>query len=170
MSGDLLGLGRHVLLMFRDPGKYSARPDWYPAPPAGKQGDPSPFSCLLCGRGPQESQEAFRAYLESRELVLKFRGQDQAETTAILEEAVRGGGCPGDGEKEAEASGLVPAYLLAICIRHVSESLGPWLVPPFLLKVAKAVKKAAWVSRGPLGEGGEGGHFNPLLTTKFISL
>ncbi|XP_072350384.1 ras-interacting protein 1-like, partial [Scyliorhinus torazame] len=150
-SGDLLGLGAHYLLMYKEPGPAGQRrPSWLPARP----GPPGPvreafFSCQLCGRALQEEEEAFRAYLASRELLLRFQ-PEEGEEGALLEEIARGAkeARPEDGQDQPDAGGdefvLAPAYLFAICLQFAAGSLEPSHMPALLIKVANVVKRKTW--------------------------
>ncbi|XP_078394401.1 ras-interacting protein 1-like, partial [Cetorhinus maximus] len=150
-SGDLLGLGDHYLLMYREPGRASScRPSWLPAAPTLPGTPPRAFfSCLLCGRALQDEEEAYRAYLGSRQPLLRFRPEAEEEE-ALLEEIARGGATGGEEEVEGaaasagEAYNLAPAYLYAICLQYAACSLGPGQLTALLTRTANVVKRTAW--------------------------
>ncbi|XP_059815425.1 ras-interacting protein 1-like, partial [Hypanus sabinus] len=158
--GDLLGLGQHVLLMYRDPRQPGtpALPAWLPEPSRSTPGLPSPaFSCHLCGRSLRDDAEALAAYLGSREPVLRYRSDDPEEEKLLLEEIVTRAVFPSEEKEEAEpqeasfpeldgAYSLAPAYLFALCIQHTTDTLGPRGMPGLLLRIAGLVKKVTWVS------------------------
>ncbi|XP_068785320.1 ras-interacting protein 1 [Struthio camelus] len=132
--GDLLGLGQHVLLVYKDPraGGPPARPPWLP-PARPSPGLAGALACPSCGRSPQERHEALRAYLESRRPELRFRPQEEE---ALLREIVRLQAGPG--------AGLAPAFLLGLCLEHAARALEPAHFPALLSRVARLVKEAVW--------------------------
>ncbi|XP_078062691.1 ras-interacting protein 1-like, partial [Mustelus asterias] len=159
LSGDLLGLGEHYLLMYKEPGPAGQhRPSWIPPAPVEASSPPEAFfSCLLCGRALQEEEEAFEAYLSSRELLLRFR-PEEGEEEALLEEIARGAKEPlpeGSQEQpetqEAEFQ-LAPAYLFAICLQFAASSLEPSHLPSLLIKMANTVKRATWEKIKEIGD------------------
>uniref|UniRef100_UPI00398F7184 ras-interacting protein 1 n=1 Tax=Pristiophorus japonicus TaxID=55135 RepID=UPI00398F7184 len=145
--GDLLGLGEHFLLMYKDPaaGRPSPRPDWLPAP-ASPRALREAFSCLACGRALQDDPDAVRAYLSSRQLCLRY-GPEEEDVGRLLEEVVGrmgGHGDEGGGQQEGDNFELAPAYLFAICIQYSADALEPRHLPGLLLKIANLVKKTTW--------------------------
>lgn len=139
--GDLLGLGQHFLLLYKDPRLGDARPAWLP------RGAPSPgvagaLGCPGCGRSPHERHEAVRAVLESAEAELRYRAQDEE---ALLREVV---GMEGGAEV-----GLSPAFLLGLCLQHAAKAMPPPHLPELLNRVAVLVKERVWVWGGRWGDG-----------------
>ncbi|NXO18996.1 RAIN protein, partial [Oriolus oriolus] len=76
--GDLLGLGEHVLLLYKDPriGEGVARPPWVP-PPRASLGVLGVLGCAGCGRSPQERRDVLRVALETPKAELRYRPQDE---------------------------------------------------------------------------------------------
>ncbi|XP_067170469.1 ras-interacting protein 1 [Apteryx mantelli] len=162
--GDLLGLGRHVLLVYKDPRAGAAAaavppplPPWVPrAGPA-----PGALGCAACGRSPQERQEALRAYVESRRPELRFRPQDEE---ALLREILRlpatatatatgtTGTVTGTATGSGAGAGLAPAFLLGLCLEHSARALEPAHFPALLARVARLVKEAVWEKIKEIGE------------------
>ncbi|XP_066426104.1 ras-interacting protein 1 [Molothrus aeneus] len=76
--GDLLGLGEHVLLLYKDPrAGEGARPPWAP-PPRPPMGILGVLGCAGCGRSPRERREQLREALRSPRAELRYRPQDEA--------------------------------------------------------------------------------------------
>ncbi|XP_071276446.1 ras-interacting protein 1 isoform X2 [Agelaius tricolor] len=75
--GDLLGLGEHVLLLYKDPrAGEGARPPWAP-PPRPPMGILGVLGCAGCGRSPRERRERLREALRSPRAELRYRPQDE---------------------------------------------------------------------------------------------
>uniref|UniRef100_A0A8C3FBB3 Ras interacting protein 1 n=1 Tax=Chrysemys picta bellii TaxID=8478 RepID=A0A8C3FBB3_CHRPI len=110
--GDLLGLGQHFLFMYKDPRT------------------PSP------GR-----QDAFQAYVESREPELRYRPQEEE---ALLREIIRLQG--------ATAFNLAPAFLLGLCLEHSTRVLEPSHFPRLVARMAQLVKEAVWEKIKEVGD------------------
>ncbi|XP_062890735.1 ras-interacting protein 1 isoform X1 [Mobula hypostoma] len=170
--GDLLGLGQHILLMYKDPRRpgIPSLPAWLPDPSRSMPGLPSPaFSCHLCGRSLRDDAEALATYLGSREPVLRYQSDDPEEEKLLLEEIVSRAVFLSEEKQEAEAGepkeeleasfpelngsySLAPAYLFALCIQHTTDTLGPRGMPGLLLRIAGLIKKVTWEKIKELGE------------------
>uniref|UniRef100_A0A8C0GZ47 Ras interacting protein 1 n=1 Tax=Chelonoidis abingdonii TaxID=106734 RepID=A0A8C0GZ47_CHEAB len=134
--GDLLGLGQHFLFMYKDPRTPQPRPAWLPQPWVSP-GLAGAFSCQACGRSLQERQDAFQAYVESREPELRYRPKEEE---ALLREIVRLQG--------ATTFNLAPAFLLGLCLEHSTRVLEPSHFPRLVARMAQLIKEAVWVTRG----------------------
>lgn len=134
-TGDLLGLGEHFLFMYKDPRVAQTRPAWLPQS-WSTSGLSGAFSCQMCGRSLQERQEAVQAYIESRDLILQFRSQEE---DAVLKEII---------EKSSNSKiefKLAPAYLFSLCIEHSTRALDPGHFPKLVMKIATMIKEVVWV-------------------------
>ncbi|XP_074872352.1 ras-interacting protein 1 isoform X1 [Carettochelys insculpta] len=138
--GDLLGLGQHFLFMYKDPRAPQPRPAWLPRPWASP-GLAGAFSCQACGRSLQERQDAFQAYVESREAELRYRPQEEE---ALLREIIRLQG--------ATTCHLAPAFFLGLCLEHSARVLEPSHFPRLLARMAQLVKEAVWEKIKEVGD------------------
>ncbi|KAJ6653361.1 hypothetical protein lerEdw1_009262 [Lerista edwardsae] len=134
--GDLLGMGQHFLFMYKDPRAPVAAPAWLPKAWVSP-GLVGALACQACGRSLQERQEAFRAYLKSREPQLRYRPQDQE---ALLAEIVR--------LQETPSCRLGPAFFFGLCLEHAARELEPGHLPRLIARIAQLVKEAVWVWKG----------------------
>uniref|UniRef100_A0A4W5NIF4 Ras interacting protein 1 n=1 Tax=Hucho hucho TaxID=62062 RepID=A0A4W5NIF4_9TELE len=132
--GDVIGIGGHFLILYRDPRVT-------PAPPLAMalalalpwQAD-VPSTCCLSGL--VDRQEALRQYLGSTEALLRFQPR---QADALLQEIISKNSSP-----DSEGGPLAPAYLLSIMIDHASKHLDPALTPQLLLKAANQIKGIVW--------------------------
>lgn len=131
--GDLLGMGQYFLFMYKDPRAATAPPAWLPKAWVSP-GLVGALACQACGRSLQERQEAFRAYLKSREPQLRYRPQEQE---ALLAEIVR--------LQETSTCRLGPAFLFGLCLEHAARELEPGHLPRLIARIAQLVKEAVWV-------------------------
>ncbi|MEE6483178.1 hypothetical protein FKM82_013460 [Ascaphus truei] len=141
-TGDLLGLGEHFLFMYKDPRVAQSRPVWLPQS-WSSPGLSGAFSCQMCGRSLQERQEAFQAYIESRDLVLQYRSQEE---DAVLKEIIEKTGIPSSDFK------LSPAYLFSLCIEHSTRALEPGHFPKLVMKIASLIKEVVWEKIKEIGD------------------
>ncbi|XP_026567806.1 ras-interacting protein 1 [Pseudonaja textilis] len=130
--GDLLGMGQYFLFMYKDPRAATAPPAWLPKTWVSP-GLVGALACQACGRSLQERQEAFRAYLKSREPQLRYRPQEQE---ALLAEIVR--------LQETSTCKLGPAFLFGLCLEHAARELEPGHLPRLIARIAQLVKEAVW--------------------------
>ncbi|CAI5790839.1 ras-interacting protein 1 [Podarcis lilfordi] len=138
--GDLLGMGQHFLFMYKDPRAAAAPPAWLPKAWVSP-GLVGALACQACGRSLQERQEAFRAYLKSREPQLRYRPQEQE---ALLAEIVR--------LQEAPNCRLGPAFLFGLCLEHAARELEPGHLPRLIARIAQLVKEAVWEKIKEIGD------------------
>ncbi|XP_063157306.1 ras-interacting protein 1 [Candoia aspera] len=130
--GDLLGMGQYFLFMYKDPRAATTPPAWLPKAWVSP-GLVGALACQACGRSLQERQEAFRAYLKSREPQLRYRPQEQE---ALLAEIVR--------LQETSTCRLGPAFLFGLCLEHAARELEPGHLPRLIARIAQLVKEAVW--------------------------
>ncbi|NXV56457.1 RAIN protein, partial [Molothrus ater] len=166
--GDLLGLGEHVLLLYKDPrAGEGARPPWAP-PPRPPMGILGVLGCAGCGRSPRERREQLREALRSPRAELRYRPQDEA---ALLRDILsmdlggfagpRGhsgdsgvpqedsGGPKGDsggpeedsGGPEEDLGALAPAFLLGLCLEHAAKEFPAGHFPELLGRVAGMLRE-----------------------------
>ncbi|XP_020654634.3 ras-interacting protein 1 isoform X1 [Pogona vitticeps] len=138
--GDLLGMGQHFLFMYKDPRAPPAPPAWLPKAWVSP-GLVGALACQACGRSLQERQEAFRAYLKSREPQLRYRPQEQE---ALLAEIVK--------LQEAPGCKLSPAFLFGLCLEHAARELEPGHLPRLIARIAQLVKEAVWEKIKEIGD------------------
>ncbi|XP_077313405.1 ras-interacting protein 1-like isoform X3 [Lithobates pipiens] len=141
-TGDLLGLGEHFLFMYKDPRVPQSRPAWLPQS-WSSPGLSGAFSCQMCGRSLQERQEAVQAYIESKDLLLQYRSQEE---DAVLKEIIEKNGNPSTEFK------LSPAYLFSLCIEHSTRALDPGHFPKLLMKIATMIKEVVWEKIKEIGD------------------
>ncbi|KAG8429471.1 hypothetical protein GDO86_020111, partial [Hymenochirus boettgeri] len=141
-TGDLLGLGEHFLFMYKDPRVTQTRPVWLPQS-WSSPGLSGAFSCQMCGRSLQEKQEAVQAYIESKDLILQYRSQEE---DAVLKEIIEKSGNP-DSEFK-----LSPAYLFSLCIEHSTRALDPSHFPKLVMKIASLIKEVVWEKIKEIGD------------------
>ncbi|XP_072283424.1 ras-interacting protein 1 isoform X2 [Pyxicephalus adspersus] len=141
-TGDLLGLGEHFLFMYKDPRVPQSRPAWLPQS-WSSPGLSGAFSCQMCGRSLQERQEAVQAYIESKDLVLQYRSQEE---DAVLKEIIDKTGNPSTEFK------LAPAYLFSLCIEHSTRALDPGHFPKLVMKIATLIKEVVWEKIKEIGD------------------
>lgn len=128
--GDLLSLGLYYLLLFKEPAQ--ARP--LPAQALARL-RALPLSCRLCGAQLRASGAS-----RPRRLHLEFEpGVEDALVQRIVTLVE-----PGSDDHQ-----LAPAFLLCLCIEHSATRLQPGSFGQLLLKIAKTVREAVWVSLGP---------------------
>ncbi|XP_030053621.1 ras-interacting protein 1 [Microcaecilia unicolor] len=141
-TGDLLGLGEHFLFMYKDPRVDQGRPAWLPKAwtSSGLSGT---FSCQMCGRSLHERQEAFQAYMESRDLMLRFRPQEEE---ALLKKIIDKTGHPNNDFK------LAPAYLFSLCLEYSTRALEPGHFPKLAMKIANLIKAVVWEKIKEIGD------------------
>ncbi|XP_043937474.1 ras-interacting protein 1 [Protopterus annectens] len=139
LPGDLVGMGEHFLFMYKDPRVAQDRLAWLPKP-STPQTLSGVFCCQMCGRSLQERQEAFRAYMESKELLLQYWPENE---DSLLKEILT----TADGEFK-----LAPAYLFSLCIQHSTSFFEPQHFPKLLLKIANIIKKVVWDKIKEIGD------------------
>ncbi|XP_076996616.1 ras-associating and dilute domain-containing protein isoform X2 [Tamandua tetradactyla] len=144
--GDLLSLGRHYLLLFKDPAQ--ARP--LPAQALARL-RAAPQSCQVCGalrgaRGtpsPKPDTPPGPRAAHPRQLHLEFEpGDEDALLQRILTLVEPGGDAPP----------LAPAFLLCLCAQHAAAHFEPGASAQLLLKVARMIRETVWEKTKELAE------------------
>uniref|UniRef100_A0A8D3AS83 Ras-associating and dilute domain-containing protein-like n=1 Tax=Scophthalmus maximus TaxID=52904 RepID=A0A8D3AS83_SCOMX len=144
--GDLVGLGKHYLFMFKDPTSTSGSrpaPPWMSRLCPSSDTNASP-SCLSCGsaaaaaaaetsRG-RPSPPRWRD-LEGAEASLSY-GPEQEER--VLRQVLE---APDPGGNEPK---LTPAFLLSLCIQHSAAAFEPPHLRRLLLRIASQVQLVMW--------------------------
>ncbi|NWY22659.1 RAIN protein, partial [Aphelocoma coerulescens] len=156
--GDLLGLGEHVLLLYKDPriGEGS-RPPWMP-PPRASLGVLGVLGCAGCGRSPQERRDVLRAALETPKAELRYRPQDEGTLLReILNVDLGGdlgeGSTGGDlGDSGEDLGGLAPAFLLGLCLEHAAREFPAGHFPELLGRVAGMLRETVWEKIKEIGD------------------
>ncbi|XP_070316585.1 ras-associating and dilute domain-containing protein isoform X2 [Odocoileus virginianus] len=134
--GDLLSLGRHYLLLFKDPAQ--ARP--LPAQALARL-RAAPQSCRLCG-APLWARSA-PAPLRPRPLQLEFDPDMEDTLLQRIMTLVEPGG---------DDPALTPAFLLCVCIQHSATRLEPGSFGQLLLKIARLIRETVWEKTKELAE------------------
>lgn len=145
LPGDLVGLGKHYLFMFKDPTSSPASPQ---TPPWMTRLCPNPdsSSCLSCGSSAAAPTIQRRASpprwrdLEGTEAVLSYELEQEER---VLQEIVDMMDPVGDKPR------LTPAFLLSLCIQHAAAAAAPELthLRQLLLRTASRVQLVMWVSQ-----------------------
>uniref|UniRef100_UPI0012936BBB ras-interacting protein 1 n=1 Tax=Lonchura striata TaxID=40157 RepID=UPI0012936BBB len=157
--GDLLGLGEHVLLLYKDPrlGE-GARPPWVPAPRAAP-GLLGVLGCAGCGRSPRERRDALREALESPRAELRYRPQDEGTLLRDILDMDLGGGPGGEagegspgGDSGEDLGVLAPAFLLGLCLDHAAREFPAGHFPELLGKVAGMLRETVWEKIKEIGD------------------
>lgn len=133
--GDLLSLGLYYLLLFKDPAQ--AQPL-----PAGALARlrAAPQNCRMCGTALGAGDTASSvpaAVARRRQLLLEFEPEEE---DALLQRVLTLIEPGGDDYK------LTPAFLLCLCIQHSATHFEPGTFGQLLLKTAKRIREAVWVS------------------------
>ncbi|GAA6097503.1 ras-interacting protein 1 isoform X1 [Tachysurus ichikawai] len=137
-SGDLIGLGRHFVFLYRDP-RVTPTPPLALALPLQADGT------ISFGPGNMmDRQEALRKYLGSTEAVLKFQAN---HADVLLQEILSKNSTPDSG-----GGPLAPAYLLSLMIDYASKHLDPALTPQLLLNAANQIKAIVWENIKEFGD------------------
>ncbi|KAM9510608.1 LOW QUALITY PROTEIN: ras-interacting protein 1 [Guaruba guarouba] len=132
--GDLLGLGQHFLLLYKDPrggGPEEQSPPWLPA-----------LRCEGCSTG-RSRREALR----SPRAELRYRPEHEER---LLREIVRE---PRDAGGAPQGMGvLAPAFLLGLCMEHAWSAFPPQHLPQLLTRIAGLVKEEVWEKIKEIGD------------------
>ncbi|NXY66499.1 RAIN protein, partial [Callaeas wilsoni] len=159
-SGDLLGLGEYVLLLYKDPRvgeEVAARPPWVP-PPRASLGILGVLGCAGCGRSPRERRDVLRGALETPKAELRYRPQDEGMLLRDILNMDLGGSPRGDlgegspgvnsgdsgGDSGEDLGGLAPAFLLGLCLDHAAREFPAGHFPELLGRVAGMLRETVW--------------------------
>ncbi|XP_058715721.1 ras-interacting protein 1 [Poecile atricapillus] len=161
--GDLLGLGEHILLLYKDPrvGE-GARPPWVP-PPRASLGILGVLGCAGCGRSPRERRDVLRGALESPKAELRYRPQDEGTLLRDILNVDLGGGPGGDsgegspggdsgGDPGEDLGALAPAFLLGLCLDHAAREFPAGHFPELLGRVAAMLRETVWEKIKEIGD------------------
>ncbi|XP_037669868.1 ras-associating and dilute domain-containing protein isoform X5 [Choloepus didactylus] len=129
--GDLLGLGRHYLLLFKDVA---------PARPLPAQALAQACGALREARGTPSPRPAAP---RRQQLQLEFEPEaEDALLRRILTLA----------EPGADAPPLAPAFLLCLCAQHAAARFPPGAFARLLLRAARLIREAVWEKTKELAE------------------
>lgn len=140
--GDLVGLGKHYLFIFKDPTSTSAP---LHAPPWMARLFPDSdlkTLCLSCGssvdaKTPQRKPSPLRwRDLEGREAALSYQLEHEER---VLQEIVDMVDPSGTEPK------LTPAFLLGLCLQHSASTFQLTHFRQLLLRIATQIQLVAWV-------------------------
>lgn len=172
--GDLVGLGKHYLFMFKDPTGAPGTPQ-APSWMSSLDSD-SRSSCASCGSavedgtsprrrsgsGGRRSSGSRRSSRrpppppprwrdpEGTEALLSYQPEQEDQVLQeILDRADAAAAASGGGEVPK----LTAAFLLSLCIQHSAATFQPAQFRQLLLRVASGIQQVTWVSVG----GREGG-------------
>ncbi|RVE69923.1 hypothetical protein OJAV_G00082820 [Oryzias javanicus] len=134
--GDLVGLGKHYLFMFKDPTSAAAS---LHAPPWMAQLFPdSKTSCVSCGSSktsPRTPSPPRWRDPQGQEVSLSYEPEHEER---LLQEIVEAAD-PGGAEPK-----LTPAFLLCLCIQHSAAAFQLSHVRQLLLRIAARIQLVAW--------------------------
>ncbi|KAF6716827.1 Ras-associating and dilute domain-containing protein [Oryzias melastigma] len=134
--GDLVGLGKHYLFMFKDPTSAAAS---LHAPPWMAQLFPdSKTLCVSCGSSktsPRKSSPPCWRGLEGEEASLSYELEHEER---LLQEIVDMAD-PGGAEPK-----LTPAFLLCLCVQHSAATFQLSHFRQLLLRIAAQIQLVAW--------------------------
>ncbi|XP_055008599.1 ras-associating and dilute domain-containing protein-like [Boleophthalmus pectinirostris] len=136
--GDLVGLGKHYLFMFKDPTSSSTSPQTPPwMTKLCPNSDPK-TSCFSCD-SPQKLTSKFFAPcwrdLEGREAAVSY---DLNQEEEILEKILTMLDPSGSEPK------LTPAFLLSLCIQHSASTFELAHLRQLLLRIASQIQQIMW--------------------------
>ncbi|XP_035578021.1 ras-associating and dilute domain-containing protein isoform X3 [Zalophus californianus] len=141
--GDLLSLGLHYLLLFKEPAQ--AQP--LPARALARL-SAVPRGCGVCGAmlrtRDASTSGSMRATLP-RPRLLHLEFEPEVED-ALLQRILTLIEPSGDDHK------LAPAFLLCLCVQHSATRLEPGSFGQLLLKIAKAIRETVWEKTKELAE------------------
>lgn len=137
--GDLVGLGKHYLFMFKDPTSTSGP---LSSPPWMSRLCPNADSCLSCGSSITIKQSQRKPLppcwrdVEGTEASLRYElEQEERVLKEILDMVDPSGNVPK----------LTPAFLLVLCIRHAASTFKLTHFRQLLLRIASQIQLVAWV-------------------------
>lgn len=143
--GDLVGMGKHYLFMFKDPTSTSESPQ---TPPWLTKLCPNyaakvSSSCISCGaslstkRAPRKPAPPRWRDLEGSEASLCYEPEQEDR---VLQEILGVVDTDGDEPK------LTPAFLLSLCIQHSAATFKLTHFRRLLLRIAAQIQLVMWVS------------------------
>lgn len=141
--GDLVGLGQHYLLMFKDPTSSSGR---LQTPPWMSTLCPDSKSCSSCGSSVTEKRWRRRPFLprwrdvSGAEALLSYELEQEDK---VLQEILK------TLDPSGEEAKLTPAFLLILCIQHSAATFQMAQFRQLLLRIASQIQLIAWVRLTP---------------------
>ncbi|XP_043956090.1 ras-associating and dilute domain-containing protein-like isoform X2 [Gambusia affinis] len=139
--GDLIGLGKHYLFLFKDPTSRSGSP---PAPPwmaRVRPGSDASTSCSSCGscitvkRLQGKPPASCWRNLEGAEASLRYELQQEERVLQEILDMVD----PSENKPK-----LTPAFLLILCIQHSAGSFQLTHFRQLLLRIASQIQLITW--------------------------
>lgn len=137
--GDLVGLGKHYLFMFKDP---TSTPGSLNSPPWMTRLCPNTDACLSCGSSitikqlqRKPSPSCWRD-LEGTEASLSYELEQEERVLKEILDMV---------DPSANVPKLTPAFLLILCIQHSAATFELTHFRQLLLRIASQIQLAAWV-------------------------
>lgn len=142
--GDLVGLGRHYLFMFKDPTGAPGTPQ----APSWMTSLSSSSSCVSCGGAPLRRSSGRRRRkrpprwrdVQGAEVALCYQPEQEDQ---VLQEIL--------DQADAGVPKLTAAFLLSLCIQHSAAAFQPPQFRQLLLQVAGRIQQVTWVSDGGRG-------------------
>lgn len=141
--GDLVGLGKHYLFMFKDPTCSPGSPQtppWMTRLCPGS--DPKASSCSSCGSSVAAKRPRRKPLpprwrdLEGTEALLSYELEQEERVLQEILELLE----PSGSEPK-----LTPAFLLSLCIQHSASSFQLPHFRQLLLRIANQIQLVMWV-------------------------
>lgn len=135
--GDLVGLGRHYLFMFKDPTLAPGTPQ----APSWMTSLDFRSSCASCGgASPKRRRPPHWRDPQGAEAALCYQPEQEDQVLQqILDQA------------DADVPKLTAAFLLSLCIQRSAAAFTPPQFRQLLLQVASRIQQVTWVSEGGRG-------------------
>lgn len=143
--GDLVGLGKHYLFMFKDPTSISTSlqtPPWMTK--LCPNSDPRMSSCLSCGSLKKLQSKPLVPRWRDLEGTEAFVNYDLDQEEQILEQILKMLDSSGNEPK------LTPAFLLSLCIQHSASTFQLTHFRQLLLRIASQIQQVMWVRMNPI--------------------
>lgn len=137
--GDLVGLGKHYLFMFKDPTSISTSlqtPPWMTK--LCPNSDPRMSSCLSCGSLKKLQSKPLVPRWRDLEGTEAFVNYDLDQEEQILEQILKMLDSSGNEPK------LTPAFLLSLCIQHSASTFQLTHFRQLLLRIASQIQQVMW--------------------------
>lgn len=147
--GDLVGLGKHYLFMFKDPTGTPGSPQTPAWMTSLCPNSDTKSSCISCGSVVAAKRLLRRPSpprwrdLEGAEALLSYELEQEEQ---VLQEILDRVDPSGDEPK------LTPAFLLSLCIQHSASTFQPTHFRQLLLRIASQIQLVTWVRTSPSEE------------------
>ena len=146
--GDLVGLGKHYLFMFKDPTSTSGSlqtPPWMTT--LCPNSDTKTSSCLSCGSSAKRLQRKplpprWRDLEGTEAMVIYELEQEERVLQEVLDMLDPSGNEPK----------LTPAFLLSLCIQHSASTFELTHFRQLLLRIAGQIQLVMWVRMKPTSD------------------